>query len=54
VTPQPPKSPEEGDIASELKAYEASAVEVEGQAADGETVIVEDWFEDEPVEEAKH
>ena len=45
--PKPPKSPEEGDIANDLKAYETQTVEVEGQAAQGEAAAVdEDWFED--------
>ncbi len=53
--PKPPKSPEETDIANELKAYEASAVELEGQAGseDGSAPIDQDWFEEEP-EEDKH
>lgn len=51
--PKPPTSPEEADIASELKAYEDQEVEVEGQAAAGETAApVEDWFVEEPEEEA--
>lgn len=49
--PQPPTSPEEGNIASDLKAYEDQQVEVEGQAAAGETATVEDWFEEEEEEE---
>lgn len=53
--PKPPKSPEETDIASELKAYEASTVEVEGQPDAGAAVEAEqDWFEEEPEEEAAH
>jgi F-type H+-transporting ATPase subunit h len=36
------------NIASDLKAYEAQEVEVEGQAASGESAPVEEsWFEDE-------
>lgn len=53
VAPAPPTSPEEADIARELKAYEESKVEVEGQAetaAGGEKE--QDWFEEEPEEEA--
>jgi len=47
--PKTPKSPEEADIASELKAYESSTVELEGQAVGDESAAVEeDWFEDEP------
>lgn len=53
--PKPPKSPEETDIANELKAYEASTVEVEGQAEGGAAVQEESWFEEEPEEEnARH
>jgi len=53
--PKPPQSPEESDIASDLKAYEEQQVEVEGQAAAGETTAVEeDWFEEEAEEEARH
>ncbi|KAK4697679.1 F-type H+-transporting ATPase subunit h, partial [Lecanoromycetidae sp. Uapishka_2] len=51
--PKPPKSPEESDIANELKAYENQQVDVEGQASGGESASVEeDWFEEEPEEEA--
>jgi F-type H+-transporting ATPase subunit h len=55
--PKAPKSPEEADIANELKSYEASAVEIEGQAEGGAPASQEfDWFEEEPEEEeeAKH
>ncbi|EEP82532.1 conserved hypothetical protein [Uncinocarpus reesii 1704] len=53
VMPTPPPSPEEANIASELKAYETQDVEVEGQAAPGETAAVEeDWFELPEEEEA--
>ena len=56
--PKPPKSPEETDIANELKAYEASIVEVEGQAGpeSGSAPVNDDWFEEEPEEDdhAKH
>jgi F-type H+-transporting ATPase subunit h len=46
--PKTPKSPEETDIANELKAYEASTVEIEGQASDGSPAVMEqDWFVDE-------
>jgi F-type H+-transporting ATPase subunit h len=55
AAPAPPRSPEEGDIASELKAYEASAVDVEGQAEGGAAAAEEqDWFEEEPEEEDAH
>lgn len=53
--PKAPASPEEADIASELKAYEDQTVEVEGQAGAGEAQPVEqDWFEEEPEEEEAH
>lgn len=52
--PAPPKSPEEADIASELKAYEASGVDVEGQAEGGAAQEEQDWFVEEPEEEARH
>lgn len=55
AAPAPPKSPEEGDIASELKAYEASGVDVEGQAEGGAAAEEEhDWFEEEKEEEEHH
>ena len=51
--PKAPKSPEEGDIANDLKAYEQQQPEVEGQASGGKaTAIEEDWFEDDVEEEA--
>ena len=51
--PAPPQSPEEGNIANDLKTYEDQQVEVEGQAAAGEaSAVEEDWFEEEPEEEA--
>ncbi|KAF2097292.1 hypothetical protein NA57DRAFT_57884 [Rhizodiscina lignyota] len=50
--PKPPTSPEEGDIANELKAYESQQVEVEGQSSTGAPPVEEDWFEEEPEEEA--
>ncbi|KAI1933629.1 ATP synthase F0 subcomplex subunit H atp14 [Ophidiomyces ophidiicola] len=44
--PATPPSPEEANIAGDLKAYETQEVEVEGQTAPGETAAVEeDWFE---------
>ncbi|KAF2843178.1 ATP synthase H chain, partial [Patellaria atrata CBS 101060] len=46
-SPKPPKSPEETDLANDLKAYETQQVEVEGQSSDGEaTATSDDWFED--------
>ena len=45
--PPPPKSPEEVNLASEMKAYEDQLVEVEGLASTGETKEPEDnYFED--------
>ncbi|KAF4627034.1 hypothetical protein G7Y89_g11123 [Cudoniella acicularis] len=52
--PSPPKSPEEADIAKELQTYEASAVEIEGQAEGGAESQEFDWFEEEPEEEDAH
>jgi F-type H+-transporting ATPase subunit h len=55
VPPKPPRSPEEGDIANELKAYEAQTVDIEGQASEGSPAPAEqDWFEEEPEEETAH
>ena len=53
--PKTPKSPEETDIANELKAYEASSVDVEGQVEGGVVDSGDSWFE-EPEEEtaSKH
>jgi F-type H+-transporting ATPase subunit h len=49
--PKAPPSPEEADIASELKAYESQVPEVEGQSGEaGAAPVEQDWFE-EPVEE---
>lgn len=51
--PKAPKSPEETDIANELKAYEASTVELEGSEGveAGSTPVDQDWFEEEPEED---
>ncbi|KAL9123591.1 MAG: hypothetical protein Q9217_006991, partial [Psora testacea] len=47
--PNAPPSPEESEIAKDLKAYEAQQVEVEGQAAPGHEEEEEwDWFEEDP------
>lgn len=44
--PKPPQSPDEGDLAQDLKAYEEQQVELEGQATSGESgPVEEDWFE---------
>lgn len=51
--PKAPQSPEESNIANDLKAYENQQVEVEGQAAGGEASAPEEnWFEEEEEEEA--
>ena len=51
VAPKPPPSPDDGDIAQDLKAYEDQNVEVEGQSSgEGAQPVEEDWFE-EPEEE---
>lgn len=45
--PAAPKSPEDSNLASEMQDYENSTVEIEGQAATGETQSAEgDYFED--------
>lgn len=50
--PKAPQSPEESDIANDLKEYENQQVEVEGQAAGGEaSAAEEDWFDDDEEEE---
>lgn len=49
--PKAPASPEEGDIAGELKAYETQQVELEGASTEGGAAPVEeDWFEEEEEE----
>ena len=51
--PKPPTSPEESNIANELKDYEAQSPEIEGQvASDGTPAVEEDWFEEEEEEGA--
>lgn len=53
--PKTPTSPEEADIAKELKSYEDSTVEIEGQAEAGsEAAVEQDWFEEPEEEAAKH
>ena len=59
VTPKTPQSPEETDLANNLKEYESMAVEIEGQdtAAVNSTAgaALPDWLETEvDEEEAKH
>jgi len=52
--PKPPQSPEEADIAQDLKAYEDQVPEVEGQAgSEGASAVEQDWFE-EPEEDDEH
>jgi len=53
--PTAPKSPEEVDIANELKSYEAQTVELEGQAEEGSETATDtgSWFEEEEFEEEK-
>lgn len=45
--PKPPKSPEEANIANELKAYETQQPEIEGNAIEGAAPVEENWFEEE-------
>ncbi|RAH48066.1 ATP synthase subunit H [Aspergillus aculeatinus CBS 121060] len=53
--PAAPQSPEEANLASELKSYESQEVEVEGQAAAGEAAPAEEsWFEEEEETPAAH
>lgn len=52
--PRLPKSPEEGDLAGDLKAYESQEVEVEGQSAEGgHSAAADDWFEEEDYDDDK-
>ncbi|KAL8954156.1 MAG: hypothetical protein Q9222_000040 [Ikaeria aurantiellina] len=52
TAPKAPHSPEEGNIANELKAYEDQQVEMEGQADSGEAGASESsWFEEEEEED---
>lgn len=48
--PKAPASPEETDIANELKAYETQQVELEGTTESGAAPVEEDWFEEEEEE----
>ena len=55
--PKAPQSPEEADLANDLKAYEDQVPEVEGQTTGSEAAPVEqDWFEEpeEDEDEAHH
>ena len=53
--PKAPQSPEETNIANELKAYEDQSVDVEGQATEGEASLEDEdaWFVEEEEEESK-
>ena len=45
--PKPPRSPDESDIANDLKAYEDQQVEIEGQDVGEESAVSDDaWWED--------
>ncbi|KAI1400321.1 ATP synthase complex subunit H-domain-containing protein [Hypoxylon fuscum] len=53
-TPKTPKSPEETDLANNLKEYETMAVEVEGSegaTASSTPAVIEDWLVEEEDEE---
>ncbi|KAE9981228.1 hypothetical protein BLS_001667 [Venturia inaequalis] len=52
--PAAPKSPEEGDLANDLKSYETQTVELEGSSSGpgGAAPVEEDWFEEEEEETA--
>lgn len=51
--PKTPQSPDEGDIAQDLKDYENQQVELEGQSATGDAGAHEEsWFEEEDDEDA--
>ncbi|KAG5952770.1 hypothetical protein E4U53_008099 [Claviceps sorghi] len=55
--PKTPASPEESDIASNLKEYESMAVEIEGQSAnqsEGGAAVLPDWLEAEEDDETGH
>lgn len=60
VSPKTPTSPEESDLANNLKEYESMAVEIEGQDATAVNssagAALPDWLDTEidDVEEAKH
>ncbi|KAI9673168.1 MAG: hypothetical protein M1817_003030 [Caeruleum heppii] len=53
AAPKAPQTPEESNIAGDLKAYEEQQVELEGQVeTGGASAKEEDWFEEEEEEEA--
>ncbi|KAI4157683.1 MAG: hypothetical protein L6R39_000635 [Caloplaca ligustica] len=50
--PKAPQSPDEGDIARDLKDYESQQVELEGQGTPGEAGAHEEsWFEDDELDD---
>lgn len=52
--PKLPASPEESDLAQDLKAYESQTVEIEGQSDSGQPEgKEEDWFEMEEEEDGE-
>jgi F-type H+-transporting ATPase subunit h len=51
--PMPPQSPEEANIATELKDYEAQVPDIEGQTQQAGPVVEEDWFEEDEEEPEK-
>jgi F-type H+-transporting ATPase subunit h len=45
--PKPPASPEEANLAAEIKDFEAQVPEIEGNTQQaGAPVVEEDWFEE--------
>lgn len=56
--PKTPESPEESDLAGNLKEYESMAVELEGQDASAQTTSgvaeIPDWLEAEEEDEVHH
>lgn len=53
--PKAGASPEESDIAKDLKSYDSQVVEVEGQEVGGGAISTEeDWFEDDEEREEAH
>lgn len=55
--PQTPASPEESDLAGNLKEYESMAVEIEGQDASaqaGQAAALPDWLEAEEEDGKDH
>lgn len=53
--PKVPQSPEESNLAGDLKAYESQTVEVEGQSEGGAaSAETDNWFEEEDYSEDDH